>query len=636
MRIVVAFLCLLSFATSAQQAKTLTAEDYGKLPDISMVTLSPSGDRVAYRQVSKNGDHIVVLDLTTNKLLSAINAAEVKPNYAYFVNENQLVMVVSNTTKLWGYRGRHEISSAWSYNLETNKLFPLLKLGYGIYDGQSGLGRVVGLSADQKYAYMPAWKSAGRYSLFKVNLEKSRKPRPVALGRTDVNDYFVGSSDNIIARERYNNETNIHRVEAYIDESWVEIYKEETDRPYIGISGITPDESALVISTYNDETDRFVYRTMALQNGEVSAPIFSREDKDVDGLVTDLNRKVYGVRYAGFEPTYEFFDEKLNARMRGLKKALAGFTFSIVDYTPDWNSIVLELNGKQAGGDFYLYHKGKLRFLTASRSNIPYDMINEVQSYTYKAADGLEIPSLITLPQNKEAKNLPAIMMPHGGPASHNTKEFHYRAQFFASQGYAVIQPQFRGSDGFGWAHQFAGYGQWGQKMQTDLTDAVNDLANKGTIDPSRVCIVGGSYGGYAALAGATLTPDVYQCAVSVNGVSDLNLMLKQERRDHGSDHWVLSYWQDVMTKTDADEELLAKISPINHVEKVKIPVLLIHGQYDKVVNVQQSEDMYDELKDAKKQVEFIELDKGDHYLSNNDNRVKAMKAMAEFVKKHI
>jgi dipeptidyl aminopeptidase/acylaminoacyl peptidase len=294
------------------------------------------------------------------------------------------------------------------------------------------------------------------------------------------------------------------------------------------------------------------------------------------------------------------------------------------------------MDGEQSSGDYVLYQDGAINFLTSARPQIPAQAVHGVQEYNFKARDGLIIPSLVTMPLGVKAKNLPAIMLPHGGPESYDKLGFNWMTQYFASQGYVVIQPQFRGSKGFGPAHLMQGRGQWGREMQDDLTDAVNDLVAKGTIDKSRVCIVGASYGGYAALAGAAFTPELYKCVVSINGVSDVERMLYTEQRDHGSDHWVVSYWQEVIANGEVKQDHLAQISPINHVMKIKAPVLLIHGELDQTVPLKQSAEMFDELEDANKKVTFIELDNGDHYLSKEVNRVKALKAIDNFIKQYI
>lgn len=227
-------------------------------------------------------------------------------------------------------------------------------------------------------------------------------------------------------------------------------------------------------------------------------------------------------------------------------------------------------------------------------------------------------------------------MLPHGGPESYDEYGFNWLAQYFASRGFVVIQPQFRGSYGFGLQHLLAGRGQWGKKMQDDLTDGVNYFAPKGLIDAERVCIVGMSYGGYAALAGAAFTPDVYKCAVSINGVRDLESMIDNEKNQYGRNHWVVSYWQAVIDKEKLGDDFLELISPINYVDKIKMPILLIHGENDLIVSLEQSEEMYDELSGEDKIVTFIELEDEGHHLQSNESRLQTLKAIDTFIHKHI
>ena len=381
---------------------------------------------------------------------------------------------------------------------------------------------------------------------------------------------------------------------------------------------------------------RVAYFTMSLADGKISDTTFSHKDKDVERLLTDINRVVHGVRYSGFTPTYEFFDNKLNARIRGINHAMPNNAFIVADYTPDWSSIILYMDGQNSSGDYVLYQTSTLSRLASIRAAITPETVNPITQYSFKARDGLIIPTLMTKPVNSKLEKLPAIILPHGGPESYDTISFDWMSQYFANQGYLVIQPQFRGSTGFGPEHTLAGRGQWGKAMQDDLTDAVKDLINKGFIDKDKICIVGSSYGGYAALAGAAFTPDLYQCAVSINGVADVEAMLKKEKINYGSDHWVVSYWQDLISNGDINKDHLKQISPINHIKNINIPILLIHGELDQIVPISQSEEMFDELEDADKKANFIELEKGDHYLSKGKNRMQALRKIDEFIKKHI
>lgn len=619
-------------------AKTppVSVEAYGKLPSKSLMVISPNGDRIAYRDTANNRDAMIVLDLEKGTMLAGIDVSSVKPDNVYFIDNDQLIFVVSKNKRILGYRGQHDISAAYAYNVNSKKIHQLLTPGYGIYKGQTQLGKIIGISSDIKYAYMPAYKSLGSYSLYKVRLDQKRKPRVYRKGTSDTIDFFLDEKGEVIARERYNNSSNLHLVEARIDDEWHEIFREKTPYRTKSFDGLTPDRKSLVMISQDKQHGRWAYYTMSLADGNISEPIFSHENKDIEHVLTDIHRVVHGVQYSGFTPTYEFFDKKLNARMRGIAKAMPNNTFTITDYTPNWKSMVFYMDGEQSSGDYVLYKKGGLELLSSARPDISGQAVHPVSEYSFKARDGLTIPTLITMPMGQAAKNLPAIMLPHGGPESYDKLGFDWLSQYFANQGYVVIQPQFRGSKGFGPKHLHKGRGEWGRKMQNDLTDAVMDLAKKGTIDKSRVCIVGASYGGYAALAGATFTPDLYQCVVSINGVSDVEEMLDTEEGKYGSDHWVVSYWQDVISKGDVKEDHLEQISPVNHINKIKAPVLLIHGEQDKIVPFAQSEDMFDELEDAGNNATFIELEKGDHHLSNAKNRMKALKAIDKFIKQHI
>lgn len=250
---------------------------------------------------------------------------------------------------------------------------------------------------------------------------------------------------------------------------------------------------------------------------------------------------------------------------------------------------------------------------------------------TYRAADGLQIHGYLTLPTGKD-KGLPLVVLPHGGPASRDTIDFDYWAQALASRGYAVLQANFRGSTGYGNDFLEAGFGQWGRKMQTDLSDGVRFLAANGTIDAKRVCIVGGSYGGYAALAGAAIDTGVYRCAASIAGISDLHRMLKSEKQ---SAEAAFRYFKQFIGADNANDPKLDQVSPLQQIGKIEIPVLLIHGKDDTVVPFEQSRIMADALKKAGRPVDFVILDGEDHWLSSGVTRLKMLQAVTAFLEKN-
>lgn len=203
-----------------------------------------------------------------------------------------------------------------------------------------------------------------------------------------------------------------------------------------------------------------------------------------------------------------------------------------------------------------------------------------------------------------------------------------------ASQGYAVLQPNYRGSDVNEHLLE-AGFAQWGRKMQTDLSDGVSYLAKQGIVDPTKVCIVGGSYGGYAALAGVTLQPTVYRCAVSVAGISDLARLLRWENRGGVEDRYATRYWDRFWGVSGDSDPALDAISPIKHVAAVRAPVLLIHGRDDTVVPYEQSQIMFDALRSENKDVELVTLQKEDHWLSSSDTRLQMLQTTVAFLRAH-
>jgi dipeptidyl aminopeptidase/acylaminoacyl peptidase len=228
------------------------------------------------------------------------------------------------------------------------------------------------------------------------------------------------------------------------------------------------------------------------------------------------------------------------------------------------------------------------------------------------------------------------VVLVHGGPAARDNPGFDWWAQAIASRGYAVLQPQFRGSAGFGRKFLEAGFGEWGAKMQTDVSDGVRDLVKQGIIDPKRVCIAGASYGGYAALAGAVFDAGAYRCAVADAPPADLRGLLAYEKTVSNSDqNAAVRYWDRFMGVQRPNDPRLDAISPARHADQAAIPVLLIHGQDDTVVPYEQSKIMAGALKRAGKPVQFVTLKGEDHWLSRSETRLQMLTAMMTFIETH-
>jgi dipeptidyl aminopeptidase/acylaminoacyl peptidase len=388
----------------------------------------------------------------------------------------------------------------------------------------------------------------------------------------------------------------------------------------------------------NDE-DGLRYYTLSLADGSVGELADQEVEKSITEILYDDRNVVIGVRYSGMSPTYHMFDSALDRRVQELVALFPDHAVYLESWSPDLEHILLLVEGPQFAGDFILASDGqKPAWLAAMRPDIEREDFNLQAVVQIDARDGLVIPTILTIPRTRldDLNRLPTIMLPHGGPAAQDALGFDFMAQALAARGYLVVQPQFRGSSGFGKEHRLAGHGEWGRKMQDDLTDSLAYLVEQGMVDPERVCIAGASYGGYAALAGAAFTPDLYQCALSIAGVSHLPKLIQEKNSRYGRDHAVLRYLESSILGGEFDEEALSEISPYFKAEQVQIPVLLMHGEDDKVVDFEQSKVMYRALQRAGKSVELIELDNEDHYLQEGSTRLQALQAMIAFVDKHI
>jgi dipeptidyl aminopeptidase/acylaminoacyl peptidase len=272
--------------------------------------------------------------------------------------------------------------------------------------------------------------------------------------------------------------------------------------------------------------------------------------------------------------------------------------------------------------------------LTALNPSVAAEELGASRVVRYAARDGVEITGYLTLPAGAGDGPHPLILMPHGGPEVRDLFIYDRDAQFLATRGYAVFRPNFRGSSGYGRAFAEAGYGEWGGRMQNDLTDAVAHLVSTGVADPARICIMGYSYGGYAALAGAAFTPDLYRCSISIAGVSDLAEQARYVIREGDAEEG--DYIRRSIGDPRADRARLDARSPALHAESITIPVLLLHGDQDSIVPVQQSRRMERALRNAGRDVSYVETAGEGHPYWSDTNQTRLYTEIETFLARHL
>jgi dipeptidyl aminopeptidase/acylaminoacyl peptidase len=403
----------------------------------------------------------------------------------------------------------------------------------------------------------------------------------------------------------------------------------------MALAGTTADGKALVLIGENG-TDRSRAWLLPLDGGAPSV-LFEDPVQDVGAVLTDdLTGTVVGFEIGGLEPRQHWIDPRRAQQQRTLEKAFPGRRVTVVQRSDDGERVLVEVGSRAHAPVHHLvdFATGRADTLGEAYPGLAGAVLGESRSLSYLARDGASIPAYLTLPPGRAARDLPLVVLPHGGPESSDPAGFDAWAQFLATRGYAVLQPQFRGSTGFGRAHRLAGYGEWGGRMQDDLSDGVRHLVATGVADPTRVCIVGASYGGYAALAGAAFTPDLYACAVSVNGVSDLPTMIGDLRRRLGDQSDSIAYWKEHIGS--ATDPRVAQRSPARAAAAVRAPVLLLHGADDTVVPPGQSQLMARALKEAGKPHRYVPLPGEDHWLSQAATRTLVLAEIEAFLAAHL
>ena len=402
-------------------------------------------------------------------------------------------------------------------------------------------------------------------------------------------------------------------------------------------SGPTPN-SYYVTARPNDEDKAGIYLYDFIEDKYIET-LKIHPKVDVENVLVDAEtREFLGTYYYEDRLVIDFVDEELAAHIKALD-AYFGEECDVVPIDQDDSGTVwlLYASGANDAGSYHVYDT-KIYHAEAMGNRLTgldRNTLAATQAVRYAARDGVEIMGYLTRPPTAKAGDKPPlIMMPHGGPEVRDTNDFDPLVQLLATRGYQVFQPNFRGSSGFGKAFAEAGYGKWGTAMQHDLTDGHAYLVAEGLADPSNACIIGGSYGGYAALAAATMSPEEYRCVVSIAGISDLLEQLKHDQRTWGEDVW--DYLVKQIGHPRKDKDSLAARSPANLAENVTSPILLIHGKNDNVVPFEQSELMVEALQNAGKSYEFLELEEAGHSYRADGERQKELETILAFVQKYL
>lgn len=403
----------------------------------------------------------------------------------------------------------------------------------------------------------------------------------------------------------------------------------ETDT---SVYGILKDGTELVIGDYQDKDTMGLY-IYNLEQKKITRKLFHNDKFDASGVILSKDgENVIGAKYVAEESEVELLDE-YRTLLDDLRAKFTDYTVRFVDQTQDGRTVLVKLSAPYDPGGLYIYSRGD-EFpleLSAMYRGLESEDLGDVVSVRYKARDGAKIPAFVTLPpsitSNANLKNVPFIVLPHGGPYARDAKRFDYFAQFFASRGYGVLQMNFRGSEGYGKEFADAGRSNW-VVMQEDVEDGARWLLEKGYADPNRLCIAGWSYGGYAALMGVATDPELYKCAIAMAALTDIEDAKRDLKKYRGGKHAAKTFFGEAFE----DKELRRSNSPVRVADQIKVPVFLAHGDKDINVQFDQFIRMKRAMDKAGVEATYLKFEDEDHYLSRQENREEFFVEMEKFL----
>jgi acetyl esterase/lipase len=640
----IASLCMPSAAPAAPLAA------YGELPSIEWIEISPDGARLAVAVAAGEQRALQIKTVPDGQTKTYLLGAA-KVRRLDWVGPDHVIITTSRTGRIANVTGpRQEHYLGFDLNVATGEVHPLLErrpgrpmIGTHIHSEDSGkvsatLNVLVGAPQVRDIAGSPTLflpgvsfpDRRGVFTLFQADL-KTGEAHLAEIGDRYTADMVLGADGQAAAKADYEPESGRWTLKMRQAGGWKAIRTVEAKLEAPELVGLGRDGLSVLVGEMGEQG--FVLREVSPE-GVWSEPL---DTADADGVVFDPSTyRMIGLHaLVQDDDRYTFFDPQDQKAWDTVRGAFKGDRVQLESWSDDRRKIVVLVDSATLGQAYALVDLATKRanWLGARYQRLGEEDIAPVRAIRFKARDGLDLTGYVTTPHGRAPKGLPLVVFPHGGPAARDSLEFDWWAQGMASRGYAVLQVNFRGSEGFGWPFVQAGFGEWGRKMQTDLSDGVKFLADQGVIDPTRVCIVGASYGGYAALAGAAFDPSVYRCAVSVSGPSDLGRFVDWSKSQQGEP--AFRYWTRFMGAEDSHDPVLAQISPAAHADQVAIPVLLIHGRDDTVVPLEQSEIMAAALRKAGKPVELVVQKGADHWLSRGDTRLETLEAAIGFVKRY-
>jgi dipeptidyl aminopeptidase/acylaminoacyl peptidase len=609
-------------------------EPYFKRADFGELRISPSGKYIAGLIPAKGRLRLAILDLTDHSARPIASIEDVDISWVAWINDDRLVFTTFDYESGLGMQSYGGIFAVNRDGTDFRELAPIARAEWGrrgtrflstLNDGSKDILVIANDTSFQSFDVYRMDTMTGRKTV-----KSFGKPGEVYAWVPD----WSGALRGAIAEEK-----GIVRSYFRSSESspWVLIGEYPQSGPRIVPVAFDGDGTLIVASDVGRDTFA-LYRYDTAKNalGELVA---AHPQADLlGGLIEDRTKKrIVGVRYEGERAGAAYFDEDWARMQKAVDDALPGHV-NVVTRGEAPRALVYSYSDTDPGSYWLLdLTARKLEPLAVRRKSIKPEEMPSREPVRYAARDGLEIPGYLTLPKGKAPKDLPLVLYVHGGPNLRGTHwAWNAEAAYLAALGYAVLEPDFRGSRGWGRKLFESGWKQWGRAMQDDLNDGVDWLAAKGTIDPSRVCIMGASYGGYAVMMGLARDPTRWRCGVNYVGVTDINMMFDVSWSDMFDSEYMRYAAKELMGDPDKDAEMLKAASPLENAAKIKAPVLMAYGGLDVRVPLVHGEKMRDALNRNGASVEWVVYSDEGHGFLREANRYDFYRRVARFLERNL
>ncbi len=629
----VALACL-PWAASRAGAPPLSA--YAALPAGVSAHLSPDGSAIAMIG-SSNGKPAFLVERFDGSPMRVFSAGSWAPQWIEWKGPNLLLAGVLGTTANWNTRRVIPVTRLLVLAADGSRTTPVdLSFASSFIGGEvtpNLADRVVSmLPGDPDHVLMATLDTTGP-TVSRIDVRSgSRSLEQDSL--TGVFEWYADAKGVVRAAAKFRRDpTTGHRpvvdllARVGANDSWRVVLSEKVDGTFgAAFGGFDPNDADRILLGGDGDHDNRVVRAYSISTGRPAEIVAEVPGADV--LPISRNRQLIGYRTLGRSVRFTYLLPDWQHDAAAIAHALGGGTVELVDRTADGRQVLARLHDDSMPIQYWLLSrsagKTSLRLIANSYEGITASQVAEQRWLSYTARDGRTIPALLTLPPAHRSGALPFVVMPHGGPSANDEVGFDFMAQFVASRGYGVLQPQFRGSTGFGRALFDAGHQEWGGTMQDDITDGAKYLISQHLADPSRIAVVGASFGGYAALEGVVRESSLYRAAAALAPVSDLPMMFGGVRAfaRPGAD----------LLLPAGDYQSMYAASPVHDAARITVPVLLVHGERDFTVPVQQSETMQAAMKRAGKPVEAIYMESADHYLESAADRTAWLSALDGFL----